>query len=55
MATIRPYAGYSTWKDVPVTPVKVKIDWFKLGVWGGVLVFCIGFWVEVIRFCAARL
>ncbi len=47
MATFRPKLGYSEWQ-VPATPTKYKLDWPKIGVWSGILVFCLAFYAVVI-------
>lgn len=45
MATYRPKIGYSAW-NVPATPTltKYRLDWKKIGVWSGILVFCAAVW-----------
>lgn len=51
MATYRPRIGYSAW-NVPATPTKYKLDWPKIGVWSGLILFALGFWWGVIELIA---
>lgn len=54
MTTFRPKLGYSAWQ-VPATPTKYKVDWFKCGIWSALLTFCLMFWAFVVMLCAGPL
>lgn len=50
MATYRPKCDFTPWM-APATQLKSKWDWKKIGVWSGILVFCLAVWVVVILGC----